>query len=236
MVPIAGDLCSVCGERMVTFSRTEEEVLEDEDSAEPCSLCRRARPAYSRAVAHGAFEDALREAIHLLKYDRVLPAAGLLGEKLCAAMTKLAPPGGRKGDRNEDLWLVVPVPLHISKLRQRGFNQAELIARAALKHQSIAADLNTKCLVRHRETVPQAGLTRHQRRENIRGAFAVRDAAAVRGRYILLVDDVFTTGTTISECARVLLRAGAASVSAATAARALKADRIKMGRELLEAA
>jgi len=96
--------------------------------------------------------------------------------------------------------------------------------------------LNTKCLIRQRETVPQAGLTRHQRRQNIRGAFAVSDAEAVRGRDILLIDDVFTTGTTISECARVLRRAGAATVYAATVARALKADRIGMQREVREAA
>ena len=193
---------------------------------------RRAQPSYTRAVAYGAFEDALREAIHLLKYDRVLPAADLLGAKVSAAMTKLPPLGD--GDRVR--WLVVPVPLHTSKLRQRGFNQAEFIARAALKHKPLASELDAKCLVRHRETVPQAGLTRHQRRENIRGAFRVRDVDAVRGRDVLLVDDVFTTGTTISECARVLLRAGAASVYAVTAARALKADRIRTGRELLEAA
>ena len=240
MIPIAGDLCSICGERMVTFSRADESgdesgkdaEIADRASAEPCSLCRRAQPSYSRAVAYGAFEDALREAIHLLKYDRVLPAADLLGAKVSAAMAKLPPPGD--GDRV--CWLVVPVPLHTSKLRQRGFNQAECIARAALKHKPVAAELDAKCLVRHRDTVPQAGLTRHQRRENIRGAFRVRDVDAVRGRDVLLVDDVFTTGTTISECARVLLRAGAASVYAVTAARALKADRIRTGRELLEAA
>ena len=121
---------------------------------------------------------------------------------------------------------MVPVPLHSSKLRQRGFNQAELIARAALR----SADwrnlrLETKALVRSRETVSQAGLTRHQRRQNIRGAFRVRKPDLVRGRNILLVDDVFTTGATVSECARVLLRAGAQSVQVATVARALKADR-----------
>ncbi len=211
IAPIQGNLCSICGERIVTFSRAEAE-------PEPCGMCRRSAPAFSRAVAYGAFEDALREMIHLLKYDRVLPAAGFLSEKLSAAMVQLPAP--------TDGWLVVPVPLHTSKLRQRGFNQAEVIARGALKRHSKL--LNTKCLVRQRETVSQAGLTRHQRRENIRGAFAVRDANAVRGRAILLVDDVFTTGTTIAECARVLLRAGASSVSAATVARALKADRLNL--------
>lgn len=227
ITPIAGNLCPICGERVVSFSRAE---VDDE----PCGMCRRAVPAYSRAIAYGAFEDALRETVHLLKYDRVLPAADFLGAKLSAVLTQLPAPQPLG-------WLVVPVPLHPRKLRQRGFNQSELIAKAALKRHPVAAVLNTKCLVRQRETVPQAGLTRHQRRENIRGAFAVKDAGAVRGRDILLVDDVFTTGTTVSECARVLRRAGAASVYAVTVARALKADRIGadrigMEREVQEAA
>jgi ComF family protein len=184
---------------------------------------------YSRAIAYGAFEAALRETVHLLKYSRVLPAADFLGGRLSTTFAQLPPLDGES-------WLVVPVPLHTRKLRQRGFNQSDLIARAALKRHLVAADLNTKCLIRQRETVPQAGLTRHQRRENIRGAFAVPDANAVRGRDILLIDDVFTTGTTISECARVLRRAGATTVYASTVARALKADRIGMQREVREAA
>jgi len=222
VLPIQGNLCTICGERIVTFSRIELE-------PEPCGMCRRALPAYSRAIAYGAFESALRETVHLLKYDRVLPAADFLGAKLSTTFSQLPP-------LEEKRWLVIPVPLHTRKLRQRGFNQSDLIARAALKRQPVAANLNTKCLVRQRETVPQAGLTRHQRRQNIRGAFAVSDAEAVRGRDILLIDDVFTTGTTISECARVLRGAGAATVYAATVARALKADRIGMQREVREAA
>ena len=220
--PIAGALCPICGERIFSFSQAEIEPA-------PCGLCQRARPSYSRAVAYGAFEGALRDAIHLLKYDRVLPAAKFLGGKLGEVWRRVPAPSAAG-------WLVVPVPLHPRKLRQRGFNQSELIAREALRRGRIPAELVGKFLVRQRETVPQAGLTRHQRRENIRGAFAVRDGKAVRGRDVLLVDDVFTTGTTISECARVLLRAGAESVAAATVARALKADRIAMGREVQEAA
>ena len=220
IVAIEGNRCRVCGERLFSFSRNLAPHAGDADG-EVCGLCRRAAPAFTRAVAYGAFEDALREAVHLLKYDRVLPAAKFLGAKLSLALTQL-PAEGAGG------WVVVPVPLHARRLRQRGFNQAELIARAALRDRAGGAGfhLHTKCLVRQRETVPQAGLTRRQRRENIRGAFVVRDAAVVLGRDVLLMDDVFTTGTTIAECARVLLRAGAARVCAATVARVLKADRI----------
>jgi ComF family protein len=119
---------------------------------------------------------------------------------------------------------VVPVPLHKRKQAQRGFNQAEMMARSALKHLARPKrfDLCTGVLVRRRETDSQIGLTRHQRRENMRGAFAVSDPARLLNSDVLLVDDVYTTGTTASECARVLLRAGAARVWVVTVARTLK--------------
>jgi ComF family protein len=119
---------------------------------------------------------------------------------------------------------VVAVPLHLRKRAQRGFNQSDLIARAALKQLARPERFQelTNMLVRRRETESQIGLTRHQRRENLRGAFAVVDAERLAKRDVLLVDDVFTTGTTVSECARVLRRAGANRVWVATVARTLK--------------
>ncbi len=122
--------------------------------------------------------------------------------------------------------LVVPVPLHPSKMRQRGFNQADLIACAALKLKPAGDQLtfNASVLERRRDTQSQTGLSSHQRRENIRGAFGVATPKEVEGREILLVDDVFTTGTTVSECARILRRAGATRVWVATVARTLKTN------------
>ncbi len=119
---------------------------------------------------------------------------------------------------------VVPVPLHARKRAQRGFNQAELIARAALKqlNRPKRFQVLTTALVRRRETESQIGLTRHQRRENLRGAFKVVAPALILKRNILLVDDVYTTGTTAAECATVLRRAGANRVYVATVARTLK--------------
>ena len=119
---------------------------------------------------------------------------------------------------------MIPVPLFKAKRHQRGFNQAELIARAALKFHPAGErlQLRTDILLRKRDTQSQIGLTSHQRRENLRGAFAVARAAEVTGREVLLVDDVYTTGTTASECARVLRRAGATQVWVATVARTLK--------------
>ncbi len=155
----------------------------------------------------------LRELIHLLKYDRVRPTAGVLGRMASDAVLQLISHFGA------DRPLVIPVPLHEKKLRERGFNQSELIARAAMKITP-AGEVNCSALYRVRPTESQTGLTPQQRRANIRGAFRV-DSDEISGRDILLVDDVFTTGTTASECARVLRKAGAARVWVVTVARVL---------------
>jgi ComF family protein len=112
------------------------------------------------------------------------------------------------------------VPLHHNRRRSRGFNQAELIARAAMKRLPRELEFASGVLIRRRETISQVGLSRDERIENMRGAFRVADAERVRGRDVILVDDVMTTGTTLSECARVLKKAGVEKVWAATAARA----------------
>lgn len=169
-------------------------------------------------MAYGSYDGGLRELIHLLKYDGVRPAANVLGRMLAESLTALAPAF------EQPSVLVIPVPLYKTKRGQRGFNQAELISRAALKLCSGDERLRlaTEILLRIRETRSQIGLTSHQRRENMRGAFAVAHAQDVTGCEVLLVDDVYTTGTTVSECARVLGRAGAAKVWVATVARTLK--------------
>ncbi|MGC2194378.1 MAG: ComF family protein [Terriglobales bacterium] len=156
----------------------------------------------------------------MLKYQQVRPAANVLGRMLAEVIAGLEPSWA------ESNVLVVPVPLFPAKLRRRGFNQAELIACMALKLSPSRERYSLCCevLERSRDTQSQIGLTRHQRRQNLRGAFRIKNREKVSGREILLVDDVFTTGTTASECARVLRRAGAARVWVATVARTLKAD------------
>lgn len=212
---IAGGVCAICGERLFSsyaFAGAESEPR--------CGLCRRVEPAFARAVAYGSYEGGLRELIHLLKYGGVRPAANVLGRMLAEAITTLVP------EFPMDQVAVVPVPLHRTKLRQRGFNQAEAIARAAMKLNR-APDRLRLCagvLERKRETPSQTGLTSHQRRENLRGSFAVAQPEAVKAREVLVVDDVYTTGATVSECARVLRRAGATKVWVATVARTLKAS------------
>jgi ComF family protein len=189
------------------------------DRADPqCGVCQRLHPPFERAVAYGSYNGGLRDLIHLLKYEHVRPAVAVLGRMLAETMTGLdgtLPPGAIA---------VIPVPLHERKRAQRGFNQSELIGRAALKQLGRPQRFQalTGVLVRRRETESQIGLTRHQRRENLRGAFAVSDPGQIAKRDVILVDDVYTTGTTASECARVLRRAGANRVWVITVARTLK--------------
>jgi ComF family protein len=113
--------------------------------------------------------------------------------------------------------IIVPVPLHPTRRRERGFNQARLLA------ELLSARISIRCkevLKRIRYTTTQTALDRAERIENLHNAFRLRKNADVRGLHVLLIDDVLTTGSTLSECARVLKRAGAISVYAATAARA----------------
>jgi ComF family protein len=213
MPAIAGGVCTVCGERL--FSPF---AIADATGEFRCGLCRRIEPPFARAMAYGSYEGGLRELIHLLKYNGVRPAANILGRMLAEAVAALNP------EFPAESVVLVPVPLHRSKLRQRGFNQAELIARAAMKIAPVRRRLRlcAGVLERKRETASQIGLTSHQRRENLRGAFGVAQPELVKGHEVLVVDDIYTTGATVSECARVLRRAGATKVWVATVARTLK--------------
>ncbi len=202
-----GLLCRICGEKLFcSFVDTGDGPL--------CGMCRRAEPRFKRAVAFGAYEGALRDVIHLFKYNGIKPAGKLLGRLLHGAAAAMALP---------DSMIVIPVPLWSGKRQTRGFNQAEAIARAFLAFQGARSiQLDTDILARTRDTVSQTGLTRHQRRANVRGAFKVLRPERVKDRTVLIVDDVMTTGTTAGECARVLRRAGAQEVFVATVARATK--------------
>ena len=206
--PLAGPLCAWCGDRLVPFAR----------EGQICIHCEEAGPHFEHATSFGEYEDVLRGLVHLLKYAAIRPAARPLGRHLATTLRQLVCefPGE---------YLVVPVPLHQSRRRDRGFNQAELIAQVALRElHDLPLELSPKVLVRTRATETQTGYTREQRRRNLHGAFKVRDASRVKGRSVLLVDDVLTTGSTADECARVLLRAGAEQVLVATVARAVTLD------------
>lgn len=208
--PLRAPQCLSCGDRLTSAQLLMGDGL--------CVNCRESRPEFERAVSYGEYKDSLRGLIHLLKYEGVTPAQAPLGGMLAEAISELLP--GSKSGCGESKLLLVAVPLHRSRRRSRGFNQAELIARAALKRLPHELELASAVLIRHRDTVSQVGLSREERIKNMRGAFRVGDGARVKGRHVIVVDDVMTTGTTLSECARVLKQAGAEKVWAATVARA----------------
>jgi ComF family protein len=227
-----GAQCTICGELLIAANfagQVQGESL--------CALCQRFRPSYVRAAAFGPYEGTLRDLIHLLKYQRVRSAAKALGVMLTEVLRGIAPEAGATpaGEAVADLDtrpIVVPVPLFKAKQHDRGFNQATAVTgyafRALKPHFNLLFEPDI--LRRKRATVSQTGLTRHQRRENVRGAFAVNPALRrfIAGRNIILVDDVFTTGTTAEECSRVLLRAGAAKVWVATIARVSKLETLSL--------
>ena len=176
-----------------------------------------APPAFVQAVAYGGYHGQLRELIYLLKYEGMQPIASRLGVLLAESVQAFVSPLHET--------ILIPVPMHAAKQRARGFNHAQRLAQAAIRelrrrHPQWKLQLDSSSLKRVRITVSQSGLTSHQRRKNLRGAFFVPDATRVRGRHILLIDDIYTTGATARACTRVLKNAGAASVRVATVARA----------------
>lgn len=198
-----------------------------------CSPCRMAPPPFERAAAWGVYADGMREMIQMLKYERMETMARPLGALLARVIEGMQTEG-----MGRDL-VVIAVPLFKARQRRRGYNQSVLLAREAMRrlNSSGGGRLQTahSALVRVRGTESQFGLSASGRRRNLRGAFAVADPAAISGREVLLVDDIYTTGATARECSRVLLQAGASKVWVATAARAQREMVAQWGAEKLAA-
>jgi competence protein ComFC len=175
-----------------------------------CANCAHRTIYFDAAVAAYRGRGIVRQIIHEFKYGRQIHLRHLVGRWLHAALDdeRLC---GRRFD------VIVPVPLHPARQRERGFNQASLLAEMLSAETSIPAK---PLLERIRYTTTQTALDRSERMENLHNAFRLRKNADVRSLRVLLVDDVLTTGSTLNECARVLKRAGAFSVHVATAARA----------------
>jgi ComF family protein len=169
-----------------------------------CGACRlHPRGPLSRIAAAGEYRAGLRELIHLYKYSRYQFLADELGTLLLEQ--------GRAAGIFDGVNRVVPIPLHWTRARWRGFNQARELARRCALQTGLEL-LPAGDFVRRRKTTPQVRLNAAGRAENMRGAFAVRRPARIEGACLLLVDDVLTTGATAHECARALRRAGAAEV------------------------
>ena len=171
-------------------------------------------------MAFGVYGAELRELIGLLKFDGLRSTAGPLGRLLAQAIAELAPDLDPTAET-----LVSAVPLFRAKARERGFNQAELLTARALDrlrrtHPALQLRAAHGILSRVRQTESQFGLNPRQRRENLRGAFAVEEPARVVFFYVMVFYDIYTTGATARACAAVLRRAGARQVFVATLARA----------------
>ncbi|NLI13094.1 ComF family protein [Pelotomaculum propionicicum] len=173
-----------------------------------CYECRKHSWPFVRARAAGPYESVLKDAIHRFKYtgrrSLAICLARLMAEAACA------------GPVFPHLDLALPMPLSNEKLRRRGFNQAALLAKEV--GSLLQIPVSEGLLVKDFETSPQAGLPRAARESNLMGAFRVTDSGALRGRSILIIDDVFTTGSTMSSAASVVRKAGAGQVFALTAA------------------
>jgi ComF family protein len=217
--PVRSPLCGRCG--VMFKSPVGEDHL--------CSDCLRHPGAFRRARAAGVYSGALMGLVHRLKYRACLALIHPLGRLLQAAFRLHWQPG--------EIDMVLPVPLHARRWRQRGFNQAQMLVAAWAKAERLNARDGRRfpkardIFVRSRPTVPQTGLNKPTRRRNIRGVFKVVDRAAVQGRCILLVDDVYTTGATVEEAARELKGNGACSVDVLTVARTMP-HLYRMGRKV----
>lgn len=174
-----------------------------------CSVCTAAKPAFDRARSAGRFAGVLREQLHQFKYNNALWLKDDLVDLLYGCLTAHFDPAA--------VDVVLPVPLHPVRQRERSYNQAALLAQALACR--IGRRFDNRSLVRTRKTETQTRLDAAHRRKNILGAFSVVRPEWVRGRCVLLVDDVMTTGATLNECARTLKKAGARTVWTLTAGR-----------------
>ena len=201
VVPIAPPVCVTCAEPLPSWRVISA-------GQQRCPRCRRRGTAISMARSVGAYDGALRDIVHALKYEGRRSLAAPLAARMRAH--------GAEVLAGADL--AVPVPLHRWRARRRGFNQAADLAR----HLGLPC---RAALRRTRPTPSQTDLPASRRHANVRGAFAVRRGVSVSGCCVVLVDDVSTTGATLEACARALREAGAREVRALTAARAVSRRR-----------
>jgi competence protein ComFC len=194
-----GTICDVCGL--------------PQDANGVCDACSADRPRFHALRAWAVFEDPVRKALHGLKYRRDVALGDALAVEVLRYVKEL----------NWDIDMVVPIPLGRQRRRERGYNQVGMIA----KPLALALDVEfaPKALARRKETRSQVGLSKQERRENVDGAFQA--GAGVNGKTILVMDDVATTGSTLSSSAEAFLSSGAKEVYALTVARALPRHGLK---------
>ena len=197
--------CEICGQALAWMKLTMEEPL-------VCQVCQQKTYAFERARSYGIYDGPLVKAILLLKWERIDPLGAWFAERLAEMVVRAGE--AMAAD------VVVPVPLHRDRERQRGYNQAGLISKPlarklGLPHRAVL-------LMRTRPRPDKQVLSFKERWESVRGAFATRPGSQVDNKRVLLVDDVMTTGATLDACARALLESGAKSVLGLTVARAAR--------------
>nr|MBF0222963.1 ComF family protein [Desulfobulbaceae bacterium] len=193
-------LCSCCG-------------LEFPNSAPGnhfCSKCLAHKPAFERARAVLRYNDAAARLVHTFKYA---------GKTYCHSTFAELKNVSTTIDDLDPHDLIIPIPLHIKLSRERVFNQAVILAQLFFPDKK--DQIQAETLFRTRLTVPQTGLSGKDRRKNLKNAFDIRQPSCIKGKSVLLIDDVLTTGTTINECAKILKKHGAKNVQALTLARVL---------------
>lgn len=197
---IKSPYCTVCG---IPFNCHGDNHI--------CGVCTIEPPKFDSACAAYTYHGGIKELLHNYKYTPKpqlrKPLGLLLVDKLTEYVHQIHPD------------LILPVPLHKKRLRQRGFNQAILLGEILSKQWHLPLERNL--LQRIRYTKPQVTLSAVERRTNVNGAFAVKNSVPLSGKKIVLLDDVFTTGSTLNECAKALKSAGAIEVHCITVARAI---------------
>ncbi len=209
-VPLTPPYCRWCGKPFDQQARTSP----------LCGLCLQGRFRFDGARSAVRYEGVGREAVHALKFHRKPRLAQPMGEWMAVVLQR-----AREGDDGllPEGWLtpdwLIPVPLHPATYRRRGYNQATLLAQTVSERTGIPVldDL----VVQVRRTKPQATLGERERWENVKGAFEVTTPEAIKGRVVVVVDDVMTTGATVNEIARLLKRDGARLVYCLTFARSI---------------
>jgi ComF family protein len=205
LTPWNAPLCPRCGRPFVSIAAVAgvEHPL--------CHGCRRGMYDFDFARSYGAYSAAMARAIVMLKYQQVTPLAGWFADRLLPLVRENAAPFAAD--------VVVPVPLHAARQRERGYNQAELIARALAKRLKLPC--RSHWLARTQPRPEKLRLTVRERWQSVRNAFDIRAGASVDKLRVLLLDDVLTTGATLDACSRALRESGAAYVAAITVARAM---------------
>lgn len=202
--PLSEPVCEKCGRPFPS------EVILDAKIRQ-CFGCRAGLYGFDVARSYGAYSEKMVKAITLLKYHKLTRLGGWFAQRLRTTVEANAILGA--------VDVMVPVPLHPVRRRERGYNQTELIAKPLARRLGLRLD--TSALVRVKPRPPQLLLSRRERWLSVRGAYEIREGSRIDNLRVLLIDDVFTTGATLDACARTLKKAGAKSVIGLTVARAL---------------